>query len=151
MSLEKFPSEGSERKLPNTEKGTTTMSRRDFIIGAASAVQGLTTESLVTRERIPQEKDVLDVFDKMRESREFTERRHKTDEQGIYLWEVEFEIDDGSAEFSFMREGTHPEGKASSSKIYITFFDSDGMPEGGEDIAEFKDGVWKIKPYTQEW
>jgi len=42
-----------------------------------------------------------------------------------------------------MRKGRFPEGSASFTKIYITFFDESGKPEGGHDVAEYTDGEWK--------
>ncbi len=127
------------------------MNRRDFLrlAGAAAAnslVQEMAgSEKLKGPESIPDEANVLKVFETLQGERECQEGRRLFDHQGVYLWEVSFPIEGGTAEFSYMRAGRYEVGgSATSTKVYVFFYDEDGMPEGGHDIAEYVDGSWKI-------
>jgi hypothetical protein len=121
------------------------MDRREFLKRTAFAISNLNEHKQESREDIPNEAGILDAFDKLRGKETPTERRYAKDEHGVYLWEVEFQIEGGSVEFGYMRKGKHAVGgSASATKIYLTYFDSDGMPEGGHDVAVYTDGKWAI-------
>lgn len=126
------------------------MNRREFLRAAGSAlIVGLSkNESIPTiknTEQIPSADSLGRVFIELCAGQSFNERRSASDEDGIYLREVEFKIVGGTAEFGYMRKGSYPVGgSAPKTKIYITFFDEDGMPEGGHDVAEYVDGKWVI-------
>ncbi|OGY99143.1 MAG: hypothetical protein A2945_04255 [Candidatus Liptonbacteria bacterium RIFCSPLOWO2_01_FULL_52_25] len=92
-----------------------------------------------SQEAIPTEGEVRAVFEQLTGG-EFVEVRKAEDENGLYLWDVRA----GDTEYSYMRKGRHPiGGEASHTAIHATFFDG-GMPTGGEGVAEFVDGAWKI-------
>lgn len=122
------------------------MNRRDFIKLAGSAVVTTLIESKSKEnisDAIPSNESIIAVFEILTTSRESKERRKGVDSLGIYLWEVEFQVDDGTVEFNYMRKGSHEiGGSASATKIHIIHFDKDGMPEGGTDIARFNNGQW---------
>ena len=92
----------------------------------------------------PTEEKILQTFEHLLEGQEYTERRKLSDEKGVYLWELEVKVPDGTAEFNYMREGTYPEGSASYNKIYLTYFDDDGFPVGGREVAVYDNGNWKM-------
>lgn len=129
------------------------MNRRDFLkLAGAAVATGLTPEApssgkeIVEKEKIPNEESIRNVFELLRGEHSYNERRKLNDDRGVYLWEVEFQIEGGTAEFSYMRAGRYEVGGASSdTKIYICYFDEDGMPEArGNQVAEYQDGQWKI-------
>jgi len=127
------------------------MDRREFM-KTASSVVGTTLIDVLpkvivledTGEIIPTASSIETVFTTLLGDREHRQRRKESDEYGVYLWEEEFALEDGgSAEFAYMRKGRHKVGGgAISTKIYVYFFDTDGMPEGGDDLAEFVKGIW---------
>lgn len=134
------------------------MSRRSFLKFAGASVLagvaggdvstpvGETLHTEVTAEDIPSEEGIRRTFDILRGERSCRERRKHGDEHGAYLWELEFKLaDGGTAEFGYMRKGKYPiGGSAIATKIYVTFFDESGMPEGGHDVAEYREGEWVV-------
>lgn len=135
-------------------------SRREFLKFAGAAVASGVMKSAVPRvvreamtktesllEDTPDEEGIRQTFDVLQGERLCHERRKESDELGVYLWEIEFEIEGGTAEFGYMRKGRHKVGgSALTTKIYITFFDESGMPEGGHDVAKYVEGKWVYIP-----
>lgn len=128
------------------------LNRRDFLTLTGNAVlAGLVdTTNAVSRknesaELIPTEESVEETFIKVLEGQKAKERRKATDEYGVYLWEIEFEVDGGTIELNYMRKGKHATGGFSpDTKIHVIYFDEEGIPEGGTNIATFEDGKWKM-------
>lgn len=128
------------------------MSRRDFLRRAGGFIaSGLIESKLPLREHlesgevIPTNDSVVATFEQILQGQHATERRKNEDALGVYLWEIEFPVEGGTVELNYMRKGHHEIGGfAPSTKIHIIFFDEDGMPQGGEDVAEFEDGIWKL-------
>jgi hypothetical protein len=150
MSSEGFSPQ--PKKKPE-EQASLQMTRRGFLRFASDAViagvargNGIETiSSTPSMENIPSEKELIETFQILRGERSCRERRKHSDEKGVYLWELEFKIEGGTAEFGYMREGEYKVGgSADKTKIFITYFDEDGMPEGGTDVAEYKEGKWVI-------
>ena len=122
------------------------MNRRDFMKLAGSAVATTLVEGKGKEnidDDIPSNESIIAVFETLTEGRHSKERRKAEDSNGVYLWEVEFEVDDGFVEFNYMRKGSHEiGGSAPSTKVHVIYFDTDGMPEGGSDVARFSNGQW---------
>jgi hypothetical protein len=122
------------------------MNRRDFMKLAGSAVattlvEGGSKENI--DDDIPSNESIIAVFEILTKNRESKERRKGVDSHGVYLWEVEFEVDDGFVEFNYMRKGSHEiGGSASATKIHIIYSDENGKPYDGTDIARFSNGQW---------
>lgn len=122
------------------------MNRRDFMKLAGAAV----TSNFIEKKSFesidddtPSNESIIAVFETLIVGRQSKERRKAEDSNGVYLWEVEFEVDDGFVEFNYMRKGRHEVGgSASSTKVHVIYFDTDGMPEGGSDVARFSNGQW---------
>lgn len=75
----------------------------------------------------------------------FVVARELSDEEGLYLWEIEAEDPDGSEVlYCYMRSGQFPEGFSTESQIDKIYLDSGRKPIGGEHVAEFRDGKWVI-------
>jgi len=99
-------------------------------------------------EVVPTPEEVQSVFEQLLEGKEYTSRRQLEDEKGIYLWDIIVSQEDGGhIEYSYMRKGRYEEGgEASSTAIHITFYDEEGMPEGGTSVAKLIDGKWRLTP-----
>jgi ribosomal protein S18 acetylase RimI-like enzyme len=96
-------------------------------------------------ESIPSEEEILSVFEKLVEGKEFVEIRKKEDEKGIYLWEIKLQessADGGTVEYSYGREGSYPENKSLETAVHVAFFDDEGYPVGGHSVAKYIKGEW---------
>ncbi len=157
MSIENPSTPKQKNASESNPQDSIQIGRRNFLkfVGSAvaqslvmDATPKLREETVVgeaTAEGLPTAEGIQETFDLLRREKSCRERRKVGDEQGVYLWELEFQIEGGTAEFSYMRKGKHAVGgSALKTKIYITFFDESGMPEGGHDVAEFKEGKWVI-------
>jgi len=96
------------------------------------------------KESIPREYEVHEAFLKLLEGRKLTERRKLEDSSGLYLWEVSFEDEKGSVEYSYQREGNFKEGSSVKASIEVTFFDKSGFPKGGNTVAIYEDGIFRF-------
>jgi len=97
-----------------------------------------------TPEVIPTKDQVFAVLKRFLKGMEFTEVRTRTDGKGLYLWDVKVKKEDGEAEYSYMRKGRFPEGEASKTAIHVAFYDADGIPTGGEEVARWEKGAWRV-------
>lgn len=95
-------------------------------------------------EHTPTVEEVRAMFVQLAEGGVFEEVRMRADEAGLYLWDIKIARGDGSTEYSYMRKGSYPEGRALRTAIHVTLFDAEGMPVGGHSVARAEDGVWKI-------
>lgn len=139
--------EGNSFKTKKSESlnDSFTLDRRGFLKLSALAITQTKKEHTESFNDIPDENGILEVFDKLRNNIQFTERRHAEDEHGVYLWEIECQIEEGTVEFGYMRKGRYPVGgSALATKMYVTLFDENGVPTGGHDMAEYKNGEWEI-------
>lgn len=51
----------------------------------------------------------------------------------------------GHIEYEYMRKGKHGERmESSSSNVSATFYDENGIPEGGEIVARYENGEWQL-------
>jgi hypothetical protein len=100
-------------------------------------------------EYIPTEDEVISVFEKLTDGKEYTEVRKREDGSGVYLWEIklsEVDEDGGTTEYSYTRAGQYPENKSLETAIHIAFFDADGIPIGGHSVCRCLNGEWVETP-----
>jgi len=102
-------------------------------------------------EHIPTSEEVLSLFKELVGENEYEVVRKLEDERGLYLWEIKIAQEDGSIEYSYIREGNYKErglagGSALETAIHITYFDNDGVPISGHSVAKLIDGNWKDTP-----
>ena len=97
-------------------------------------------------EAIPTPEEVQSVFEQLVGKEEYEDVRKLEDKRGLYLWDIKINGEDGDTEYSYMREGQHPEGQASTTAIHVTFFDQEGTPVGGHSVAKYVEGGWKLTP-----
>ncbi len=77
--------------------------------------------------------------------RKFEISRELDDEKGPYLREFRIEMLKGHIEYEYMRKGKHGERmESSSSNVSATFYDENGIPEGGEIVARYENGEWQL-------
>ncbi|MDB5264842.1 MAG: hypothetical protein JWN64_413 [Parcubacteria group bacterium] len=101
------------------------------------------------QDKILSSQEVLDAISQYAEG--FTPGRELSDEQGVYLREVEVkgEKEGEMTEYRFMRKGKYPNRngtKNAEERTLITaIFYIDGVPVGSESIAEFNEetGEWR--------
>jgi hypothetical protein len=97
------------------------------------------------KEHIPSEEEILSLFEKLVEGKEYEITRKKEDEKGIYLFEIKLEETDNdgtTTEYSYARTGEYPQNRSTETAIHIAYFDSDGIPVGGHSVAKLVDGAW---------
>ncbi|MDA2922457.1 hypothetical protein MYX07_04305 [Patescibacteria group bacterium AH-259-L07] len=97
-------------------------------------------------ESIPTPEEVQSVFEQLVGEEGYEDVRKLEDEQGLYLWDIIVSGKDGNTEYSYMRKGRYSEGQASATAVHVTFFDKEGIPEGGHSAAKYIEGKWKLTP-----
>ncbi len=98
-------------------------------------------------ERIPTKEEVQKLFERFTEGKSYESVRTKEDDKGLYLWDIKITEPNGdTTEYSYMRAGSYPEGKALNTAIHVTFFDKDGIPTGGHSVAKCVSGQWTDTP-----
>lgn len=112
------------------------------------------TENKVEKgpEQFPSEEEIVAQFEKLTGGKEYEVVRTRSDEHGVYLFEIkvsEPNEDGGTSEYSYGRVGHFPENKSSETAIHIAYYDSDGIPEGGHAVLKYREGEWRdIGPLT---
>ncbi len=93
-------------------------------------------------EHIPTEEEVFDVFKVLVEGEKYTIRRKLKDEQGLYLLEIEMpeDADGGHTEYFYIRKGDYKAqgkegGSSAETAVYVTYYDAEGIPAGGSNVA----------------
>ena len=97
-------------------------------------------------ESVPTQEEVLSIFVKLFENKEFKDLRKLEDEKGLYLWEIKIPAEGGDTEYSYMRKGEYKEGQALDSVVNVVFLDREGIPVGGHSVAKLIDGKWILTP-----
>ncbi len=131
--------EGSSSNKPSAKSEVLNMSKRELFSFAAGAFAagilsggGHAQES----EAVQFEKELNDTFKRLLEGRNSFERRKERDADGsLVKWEVVIPQAEGSVEFGFYKKTYADVGQ----RIYLIFFDENGIPETGHDIVEYKD------------
>lgn len=100
-------------------------------------------------ERFPSKEEVSSVFEKIVQGKEYKEVRFEADARGVLLYEIEITLGNGlKIEFNFQKANynykdptIHPNLQFSAS-IQSIEYDEDGMPIGGEGMANYRNGQW---------
>ena len=95
---------------------------------------------------IPTPEEVRSVFEQLVGGEKYEDVRKLEDKQGLYLWDIKVSGEGGGSEYSYMRAGQYPEGRASATAVIVTFFDEEGIPIGGHSVAKYIEGKWKLTP-----
>lgn len=97
-------------------------------------------------ERIPEEAEIRELFEKFVAGKEYTEFRRLEDEKGMCVLEIKITEENGDiTEYAYARAGQHADVKAAATAIHVMFCDSEGMPAGGHLVATFDGREW-IEP-----
>ena len=92
-------------------------------------------------ETVPSPEEIVGVFEKLTGSAKYTEVRKLEDEQGIYLWEITVETEDGSIEYEYNRAVLDPPN-APKTVVFATYYDKDGVPISGSEVAQLMNNRW---------
>lgn len=95
------------------------------------------------KERTHTPEEIILLIQQMIGEKDYKETRRKMDDKGVYLLELTTTENSENTEYTYMRAGKYPEGQALNTVINIVFYDSDGIPVGGHNLADFIDGKWK--------
>lgn len=95
-------------------------------------------------EKFPSPEEVISyIREIIGEDREYTVERELSDEKGLYLLEIRTLDGEGdTAEYSYMREGSHKEGSATHTRIDVVYYVDDIPSGGGDNIANYIDDTW---------
>lgn len=101
-------------------------------------------------EQFPSQQEIKSIFEMMTQGKEYKEIRLKSNEEGVYLFEIEVTLENGEKrEYNYQkatynyRDTTLPLNAQFSASIHVINYDSDGIPYGGECVANYRDGKWK--------
>lgn len=95
---------------------------------------------------VPTPEEIQAAFERALEGREYTEKRVRKDEKGVYLWEIAATVDGDVIEYSYQRKGRYPEVQASDTAIHATVFGGEGIPVTGYRVATYAAGRWIYDP-----
>lgn len=106
-------------------------------------------ESKETSEYIPTPEEVLSIFERLLEGKQYKTDRRVEDEKGLCLWTIKIdnENDEGHTEYEYMRKAKNPQPNfIVIPYIYKASYDETGFPEGGHSVAKCIDGQWNLTP-----
>jgi len=96
-------------------------------------------------ERIPIKEEVMEVISRFEKATTFV--RELSDEQGLYLLEVQAEGKEPGevTQYRYQRKGTFPNHNESLETVIQVVYYQDEIPVGGTNIAEYKSetGQWE--------
>ena len=99
-------------------------------------------ENNETFNTLPTIEKVQGLIDKLTEGAETVVKKEKYNEEGI-LVELEVQVSELDAEGN-VRQFDYLVNKAGRMTVDAVWFDSDGMPLGGKQVAEFVGGNWEM-------
>lgn len=102
-------------------------------------------------EQFPSLEEIKSVLEGILKGREYKELKNQSDDKGVSCYEIEVVLENGEkAEYNFQRANydyTRPDLNAEarfSASIHVVFYDADGLPVGGECVANYLDGNWQV-------
>ncbi len=101
-------------------------------------------------EQLPPREEIKSVFENILQCREHTEMRVLSNEGGVYRYEIEVVLENGARVLYFCqkadrnyRDKSLPESAQCSATIYSITFNDEGIPDGGDTLANYRDGKWE--------
>jgi len=95
-------------------------------------------------ESIPTAEEVHAIFERLIRGARYKELRKLEDERGLLLWEIVVPGKDGKTEYEYMRKGHHSGGQTADTAIHAVYYNRDGMPRSGHQVATYTNGEWKF-------
>ena len=98
-------------------------------------------------EHIPTKEEVLKIFKQLIGNKKYKELEKKEDREGLCLWDIEIETEDGKTEYSFRRK-LMANKKLPNLRIDVAFYDTEGNACGGHSVAKYDEEKkeWKLTP-----
>ncbi|MES2088355.1 MAG: hypothetical protein V4467_05210 [Patescibacteria group bacterium] len=101
-------------------------------------------------EQFPSREEIESIFNVILRGRAYKEVRFKSNEEGVFLYEVEVTLENGEkielnyqkANNNYLDPSLNPNAQFSAS-IHSINYDTDGMPCGGGCVANYLDGKWE--------
>lgn len=92
---------------------------------------------------LPTTEKVQTLIDRLTEGAEIVVKKEKYNEEGV-LVEMEIQVSEVDAEGN-VRQFDYLVNKAGRMTVDEVWFDSDGMPLGGKQVAEYVNGNWEVR------
>lgn len=106
-----------------------------------------------TPDRFPSAMEVENVLKGYLQGGDYTIIASKSDDKGVVIFEIETTDADGlKTEYNYQRakydhtQASLPSSAKFSASIHSVFYDSDGIPTGGQCVMNFRDGRWYPVP-----
>ena len=103
-----------------------------------------------TPEQFPSQEEITHAFKTILQDESYRELRIVSDEKGVSLYEIEVLLPNGEKlEYNYQkatydyRDKTLPQGAQFSASIHKIKYDTEGMPYGGDCVANYLDGKWE--------
>jgi|GEM_PF-1748541 len=94
---------------------------------------------------IPLGKEITEMLNGLIRGRRFELVRSLDDEEGPFIREITVKVEGGTAEYQYMRKGSHAQNlKSLTTNVTVTSYDNYGMPVGGEVLARYHEGKWNL-------
>lgn len=94
--------------------------------------------------KFPSDEEIRSFFDTLFLPEDgYNETTREVDDLGIYQWMFETRNEAGEVtEYTYSRQGPTPIGNPIETTVYVSYYDSDGGPTGGNSVAKFINGEW---------
>lgn len=94
-------------------------------------------------EHFPSQEELKTIFEGILEGQEYKELKIKKEGEEVIFYEIEVTLENGEKmEYNYQKADSADSAKFKAS-IHVTYYDSEGMPFYGEDIANYRDGKWE--------
>lgn len=101
-------------------------------------------------EKFPSQEEIKATFETILKGREYKELGIKSNEEGVFFYEIEVLLEDGEKiEYNFQkatydyRDTSLPASAQFSASIHETIYDADGRPVSGKCVANYLDEKWE--------
>lgn len=100
-------------------------------------------------EQFPSKEEITSVFETILHGKEYKEVRVLSNESGVYVYEIEVDLENGEKILYIYqkakndyRDKSLPDSARFSASIHTMELGSDGIPCGGDTVANYLDGNW---------
>ncbi len=101
-------------------------------------------------ERLPSRGEIGSAFEAILQGKEYKELRFRADANEVQFYEIEVVLEDGERrEYNYKKASFDYRATwLPAASIHVTTYDADGMPYGGDCVANYRDGTWQYFPET---
>jgi hypothetical protein len=103
-------------------------------------------------EKMPTREEIKQIFENTLLGKEYKEVRFEEDEKGVVIYEIETTDEVGDklvfnylrAKYDYKVKKVAP-GAQNSASIHVVKYNAEGIPRSGEDVANYRDGEWRVE------